>query len=247
MKTTNRILLTLFVLILIGITITLIYIRVQVVNISEPMGSGNIITEQRELQGFHSIKVSGNFNVNLHEDTISKLVINADDNLVDLITTDIDKGVLQIIFLPRQTRHRRIDIDVYYHGLISLEATAGARLSNTDTIRAISFHHHVGSGAQSDLVIDVDELKLNSSAGAKAELKGFARTVNAECSSGAQIRAMDLIAENCAIKVSSGANAHIFVEKELSVNASSGSNIRYKGNPTIKDFSTSGGANVRSL
>lgn len=84
MKTTNRILLTLFILILIGITITLIYIRAQAGNMGETMGSGIIITEQRDLQTFHSIKVTGNFNVNLHEGTTSKLLINADDDLIEL-------------------------------------------------------------------------------------------------------------------------------------------------------------------
>ncbi len=50
----------------------------------ETMGSGIIITEQRDLQTFHSIKVTGNFNVNLHEGTTSKLLINADDDLIEL-------------------------------------------------------------------------------------------------------------------------------------------------------------------
>jgi hypothetical protein len=247
MKTTNKIILSLFVLVLIGITVTLLYIRAQISFLGEQVGSGNIITEHRQVEAFHAISVIGNFNVTLYESIDKSLSITADDDLIELISTKVIDQELQIGFRKALRGNKRIDIDVYFNNLYSIEAEAGAKINNADTIYSSSFRHSLNSGAQSILILRVDDLELESVAGSRAELKGFAGNVIAKASSGAQIRAYDLAVQILSINASSGANVQINVEQELSVKASSGSNVRYKGSPVLKDFSTSGGANVRSL
>ncbi len=248
MKTTNKILLTTLFLILAGISITLIYFRVQLSRHPiQIMGSGDVITEERQLGLFDAVSVNGKFNVELHISDSNKLIINAYEDLMEYINTDINNNTLVIDFQLKTGRYKKIEIDVYVNSINSLEVSSGASINSTDTVYAFSFNHLVSSGAQSSLILNVDDLHLESSSGSRAVIMGLARTVRAKTNSGAQIRAAELSADVCHIDASSGANAQVTANNELHVNASSGSNVRYGGNPAVQNISTSGGASVKPL
>jgi len=75
----------------------------------------------------------------------------------------------------------------------------------------------------------------------------FRLQVAIDANSGAQIRATELTAEVVHVQASSGANAQVNAQQELTANASSGSIIGYIGNPTTQNISTSGGGSVKPL
>ena len=247
MKTTNKILLIMFILILAGITISLIYVRIQFGNIDETLGSGIVTTEQRQLNEFDGLRVSGNFNVAIHVDHSNMLVIETDDDLMEFVNTAITDNTLVVDFLLRPAIHKTIDINLYVNEISSIEVLAGAWVSSEDTLNTVFFRHILGSGANSNLLIHVDSLHLESSSGSLSTLKGSARTIITEVSSGAQVRATELTAEFVDVQASSGANVHVNAQKELTANASSGSNIGYTGSPATQNFSTSGGGSVKPI
>ena len=69
------------------------------------IGSGKIISSERQLPGFSGLYVSGNFNIQLKIGEIQQVKITGDDNLLSAIKTSVEGGRLDIAYLRevRQT------------------------------------------------------------------------------------------------------------------------------------------------
>ncbi len=84
-------------------------------------------------------------------------------------------------------------------------------------------------------------MEIDASSGANIDLSGKALNVYVDGSSGANIRAKNLMAEECRAEANSGANISINVSKSLTADASSGGNISYSGEAEVtKNKSISG-------
>ena len=59
-------------------------------------GNQKVITQNRSVTAFHAIKVSGGIDVELLQGKELKLQVEADENLVPLIRTEVKDGVLNI-------------------------------------------------------------------------------------------------------------------------------------------------------
>jgi putative autotransporter adhesin-like protein len=65
-------------------------------NFGKVSGSGNVITETRDVRDFSSIDVSGIFKVEATAQKDFRVEVQTDDNLLPFITTEVRDGVLHI-------------------------------------------------------------------------------------------------------------------------------------------------------
>ena len=59
-------------------------------------GSGNVATDKRDLSGFRAVDVGGVFQVEITAQKDFAIEVEADDNLLPLIKTEVVDGVLKI-------------------------------------------------------------------------------------------------------------------------------------------------------
>ena len=84
-----------------------------------------------------------------------------------------------------------------------------------------------------------------SSSGGVMLSGGNAASLTAKGSSSGRVRALDFSCESADVRVSSGASIRMNVKKAIMGRASSGGSIRYTGNPTRVNVSTSSGGSIR--
>src|SRR3982751_1333694 len=75
-------------------------------------GSGNTATEKRDISGFKSVDVGGIFKVEITTQKDFAVEVEADDNLMSLIRTDVDGGVLTIRSDKRLSSHNPIRVRI---------------------------------------------------------------------------------------------------------------------------------------
>ena len=66
------------------------------IDFSDEKGSGKIATERRDLKGFKGVEVGGVFQVEITAGKDFEVEVETDDNLLALIETEVDDGVLEI-------------------------------------------------------------------------------------------------------------------------------------------------------
>ena len=207
---------------------------------------GNVITQQRIVSpDFTEIKVSQGIEVNL---TISKettMSLEADENLHDLIITEVEDGVLHIY--AEENIYRSTVRKIYLTTSIidKIKTSSGAEVVSENTITVDDFEVNTSSGSSVRLMLNVSDLSCDTSSGSSARLKGLAGHFVANSSSGSSIKAKELAVKTCNADVSSGASIKVNVADNLEANASSGGGIRYVGSPKSVDKNTSSGGSVR--
>jgi hypothetical protein len=207
-------------------------------------------TEIRQTGSFNGIKVSTGIDLYITMGTTEEVKIVADDEIIDDLITEVKDGTLKIYMKQSnnwfnwnsgtQTRIAYVTVKE----LVSIDASSGSDVKSENTLKGEDLKVKASSG--SDVVIDVfyKNVWVDTSSGSDAKLSGNVKTLNAEASSGSDIDAKNLESKICKARVSSGSDAIVNVTDELYANASSGADIRYYGNPQVKDIDESSGGDV---
>lgn len=207
-------------------------------------------TQTRQVSNFNGIKVSTGIDLYITMGTTEEVKIVANDDIIDKIITEVKGGKLHIYTKQsnnwfnwngsNQTRKAYVTVKE----LVSIDASSGSDVKSENTLKGEDLKVSASSGT--DVAIDIfyKNVWIDTSSGSDAKLSGKVKTLNAEASSGSDIEAKDLESKICKVSVSSGSDATVNVSDELYANASSGADVRYYGNPQVKDINESSGGDV---
>lgn len=206
-------------------------------------------TESRNVKSFNGIKVSTGIDLYLSMGNSEEVKIVAEDDIIDDIVTEVKNGVLHIYMEKnnwfnwgRINETRKAYVTVKQLELI--DASSGSDVRSENTLKGNVLDIEASSGSDVYLEIVYKNVSVKTSSGSDARLKGKAKYFAASASSGSDIVARDLETEKCNVKASSGSDATVNVSEELVAKASSGADIRYYGNPKIKDINESSGGDI---
>jgi hypothetical protein len=209
-----------------------------------------ITTEKRTIESFEGIHVCCGIDLYLTEGVSSEITVTAKKEDLELITTEVKKGVLRVSYKNSKSwslfkKRNKIKVEVTAQNLISLEASAGGSIEGVTGIQAKNIRFDASSGGEIQLHLEAENITCHASSGGDIELKGSAATANLSASSGGDIKLKDLTADSVTAHASSGGDVKISVGKEITADASSGGGINYYGNPMKTNVSSSSGGSVK--
>jgi hypothetical protein len=195
-------------------------------------GNGNVTTEERSLDGdFDEIKVSRGLDVYLTQSNTESISVQADENLHDIIITEIEDNVLKIYADKNIKNSKSQKIMVSFDNISKITATSGSDVFSTNTITVDKLTLKTTSGADMELDVNAETIDCKSTSGSDLKLSGITNNLYAEATSGSDIKATDLKANICNAKATSGADIKVTTKDRLHATATSGGNIKYSGNP----------------
>lgn len=206
-------------------------------------------TEIRKVNNFNAIKVSAGIDLYLTMGNSEQVKVVADGDIIDRIITKVENGTLRIymkksnLFNWGFNKTRKAYVTV--KELEALHASSGSDVYSENTLKGESLEIKASSGSDVKLDVVYKNLSLDASSGSDAKLTGKAKTFKAEASSGSDITAGNLESAICKVQASSGSDATINVTDELYARVSSGADVRYYGNPSVKDIDESSGGDVK--
>ena len=207
-------------------------------------GNGEVVSDERNISSnFSGIKVSQGIQVHITQGNNTELTVEADENIIDLLITEIDGDILKIYFeknVSRATRNVFLTVDK----LNSIKTTSGAHVKNDGTFSAKTLTLSSSSGSHILLDLNVSEVSASASSGSDIELSGTSYEIRSDASSGSHIDADELNSKIATVGVSSGANINVYASEKLNAQASSGGGIDFYGNPEIVNKSKSSGGSI---
>lgn len=217
------------------------------INIGEgKKGNGVIVNDTRSItEDFDRVSAAEGLDVFITQADEFDISVEADENVIDLIQTDIKNGRLKIHTkenIGRATKKIFVSMPV----ITGLSSSSGADLETKSVIKADNIKLDASSG--SDLVVSLtaSSVDASSSSGADIKISGETEDLSADASSGADIDARNLKTKNCDADASSGAGIRVDVSERLVADASSGGDITYTGNAEVtKNKSVSGSVRKR--
>lgn len=183
-------------------------------------GSGNFVTERRNISDFKKIDVSGVFDVEVVAQKEFSVEVDADDNLLALIKTEISGETLSIESKKRFSGSQRIKIRVSAPDIENIDVSGASKIKLTN--------------------LDNESFSMDSSGASKINVEGKTNNLTIDTSGASRIDAKDLVASNVKIDSSGVSKINVNVTNVLTADLSGASHVNYAGSPTEINKRTSG-------
>jgi len=191
-------------------------------NAQDITGSGNIVSQERNVDAFTGIQFATVGDVFVREDTEHSLLIEADDNIIDLLTTEVNEELLTI-GLESGVTIDNSDISVYASmvDIERLEITGVGNIESTEPINA-------------------NDILCRISGVGDIELSGTAVNQTVEIIGSGSVRNFDLISTNSSVSITGTGNCEVNVSGDLDAVINGVGNVVYIGNPSNVDAEING-------
>lgn len=188
-------------------------------------GSGVASSETREADEFTGVDVGGVFEVEITAGKEYSVQVQADDNLLPFVKTEVDSGVLHI------STEKRINSQTPLRVIVSAPDVDHLDISGVSKVSLFGTKN--------------SELGIHMSGASKLKLEGETSELNVEVSGASSIDAESLKSKTATVDASGASKVSVFVTEHLNSDASGASKIQYSGNPASVEKKTSGASSVR--
>jgi hypothetical protein len=176
-------------------------------------GSGVRKTEQRDLPAFNGIETSGAFEVEASCQKPASVEIEADDNILPLVQTDVRGGVLYVSTTKSYSSSGGIKLRITVPDLASIKST--------------------GAGKFNVSGVNNDKFEIRSTGAATVVAAGQSKSVKISSTGAGKIDAHDLRASDADVSVTGAAGVDVYATDELDVTVSGAGRVTYTGNPKV--------------
>lgn len=190
-------------------------------------GSGNVVTENRDLSGFNGVEVGGVFKVEIVAGKEYSVEVEADDNLVPLINTEVEDGVLKIGTEKSISKKSALKIRISAPNIETLD---------TSGVSGITL-----SGVKNSA------LSIQSSGASKINVEGATGNLTIDVSGASVVDAVGLQATNAKVRASGASKITVNASNEIDADLSGASKVRYAGDPKNIIRNTSGASRVEQM
>lgn len=187
-------------------------------------GSGVTAAEKRDVSDFNGVDSSGIFQVEIVAQQQYAVEVEADDNLLPLIRTEVRGGTLHL------ETDRRINSSSPIRVTISVPNIERLAVSGVSKVTLSNLKN--------------DALDIETSGASKVFVSGETSKLSVEVSGASNIDASGLQAEVASVDASGASHVSVAVSRELKTDASGASKILYTGNPANIIKRTSGAGKV---
>ncbi len=189
-------------------------------------GSGNIISESRAVSGFNSIDLQGSGSVTVSLGSEESVVIEADDNIVPLITTDVRNGTLVIATKDNTNITTRNGI----HITVAMKSLKNVTLSGSGEIQA--------KGKMGD------SLSVNLPGSGSITVEGGVASLDISLPGSGNVYCDKLLARSATVTLNGSGTIAVYASESLDATLRGSGTIRYSGNPSQVNKSITGSGTI---
>jgi len=227
---------------------------ISMINNSEPFigpgerGSGNVVTETRDVSGFHSIDISYPAQVLVKQGSKESLEIEAEDNLLPGLKTQVKDGVLEIFYKRENGKHvnptKTVKITIVVKDLTSVDFTSAGDLTIEDLkTNALDVSLSGAGNLKLDKIL-VKALDISLSGAGSMSASGTADDLSLNISGFGDFKGTDLHSKDAQVDISGAGSATTWVDNNLDAQISGAGSISYYGSASVtKQVSGVGGVN----
>jgi len=227
---------------------------ISMINNSEPFigpgvrGSGNVVTETREVSDFRAISVDYPAQVTVKQGSKESLQIEAEDNLLPGLKTEVKNNTLQIFYKTTDGKHvnptKTVKITIVVKDLTSADFSSAGEL----TIEKLKTNAlDVSLSGAGNLKLDqiaMKDLSVDLSGAGSMSASGTADNLSMTISGFGDFKGAELHDKNASVDISGAGSATVWADNNLDAQISGAGSVSYYGSASVtKDISGVGGVN----
>ena len=214
-------------------------------------GSGNLVTETRQVSGFEAIRLDGAGRLHITQGTTESLEIEAEDNLINLLTSEVEDNTLVLGYDESGWRRtiiptRTINYTLTVTDLSSLvlNGAGDIRIQSLQTDTLLIEINGAGNTVIEDL--EAENLRVILAGTGSINISGIASDQVINIDGAGNYQGADLQTQSTSININGLGNGTIWATDTLQVSIAGGGNVSYYGSPQVTQEIT-GLGQVRNL
>lgn len=198
------------------------------------VGSGNVINETRSVSGFSEVSLSGIGTLIITQGNEESLIIEADDNVLPFIKTQVNNNKLEISYdtgMPAPTEEIKMYLTLKDISSVEIQGTGKVESSqlNTDKLNI----NIEGAGKADIENLTVNELVSNISGAGQIFLSGSASSQKVTINGAGNYQAENLQSMTAEVNINGAGNVILDVSEFLKAIISGTGKVEYTGNPEL--------------
>jgi len=187
-------------------------------------GSGVLQTQQRTISDFQTLTSNIPATIILTQGEATSLIIDAEDNLLPIISTATSGDHLTISNTTGFSATQPITIHL-----------------TTKTIEKLTVN---GSGNLKLLKIDTNDLEINVSGSSRVSGSGKSTNLALNANGSTKLELANLLTSSCTLVFNGASNGNVNVTKSINATLNGASSIRYLGNPSDIKTQVTGASSI---
>ncbi|OGO28325.1 MAG: hypothetical protein A2Z16_13265 [Chloroflexi bacterium RBG_16_54_18] len=219
--------------------------------VSRVRGSGNMITENKEVSGFTRLALGSIGALTLVQGEEESLVIEAEDNIMPLITVEVRDDTLFIGLEETAFKNVVPTKDIKYR--LTMKKITGLEVSGAADITADTVNsgelaiESSGAGTMKIRNLTADKLNVEVSGAGNVEIEsGVVPVQEIHLSGAGSYDSSGVESVEAKVDISGAGNATVWVKDKLQVEMSGAGNLEYYGTPEMV-ANVSGAGKMKSL
>ncbi len=211
-------------------------------------GSGKSISEERDVRGFDAVRLAGVGELAIEQGDTESLSIEAEDNILPRIVTEVRGGRLTIS--TEKGYSIRPTLPVRYK--LILKELTNLELSGSGNILAGPVHSgdiSVGVSGSGDLRFEqliAEDLHASISGSGEIRIPGRVDSQHVRISGSGSFDGRNLDSRSAEVSVSGSGDSTLWVRETLDIHVSGSGDVAYYGSPSITR-KVSGSGSLRNL
>lgn len=209
-------------------------------------GSGVIGSEKREITGFKKITININASIYIKQDGKYDINIEAEDNILPNIRTQLKKDELIISARRCFVRHEPVKIYITSPEFQKINLTSSGKIIGENIINSPKLEIEINGSGNVDLELDIQKLITKLFGHGKITLAGNATDHKIILTGSGIINADELDSDFALVNLSGSGKCRLNVKEKLNINISGSGIVEYYGSPVINS-NISGSGKVRKI
>ena len=237
MKTSNKLLLSLFGILVFLFLSSLIYLRFNGIGFGEKIiASGNVKSEKRQSSGFNSVLLNGSFTTTISQGETYLVDIEADENILQHLTTEVmDDSSLSIGFKKGVVIQSGSPVIIHLQAphWTNIGLQGSGNLTSSGQLRGNKLEVQSNGSGEMKLDLDYNTVNLELNGSPNIEVSGSSSSLYAEANGSGNIKANELICQKVGLYISGSGDAIVHADSILNVQVNGSGNVTYSGNAGI--------------
>jgi len=202
------------------------------------VGSGNIVQETRRVTGATGVNMGGVANLTIEQGAPEELILQTDDNLIALILTDVQGGILVIRSDPGFTLQpsQRMEAVLRLISIDSIRLSGVGNITVPDLLTTTQLDltlSGVGAIDIFDLDAQTSDVLISGIGDIVVDGQVDDQLITLTHSSLGDYDAEDLISEIVDVKIAGSGSATVRVSTTLNANITGSGSVFYHGSPVV--------------
>ncbi len=198
-------------------------------------GTGPVISETREIKPFNSIELDINAEVYLSNDTTYIMKIEAQENILSHLRTEVRGNRLEIDFDKGCfIDYKKVIIYLSTNKLEEIEINGSGNIIGKDVFNTEKIDIEIDGSGDVDLQLVSNKVGASISGSGDIILKGTAEKFRVDISGSGKVRAEELTTYKTDIDISGSGECYVYAHDYLDVSINGSGDVKYSGSPELR-------------